>query len=167
MVTSLLTLAVVLVFMVGELALSRRNERLLLARGAVEAVDPVYVTMRWTYPGAFVAMAVEGIITRPEFGVVTIAGLAVFVAAKLLKYWAITTLGERWTYRVLVLPGAPLIARGPYRLVRHPNYVGVVGELAGAGLLTGARWSGPLAVLFFSWLLVRRITAEERALGLR
>jgi methyltransferase len=67
---------------------------------------------------------------------------------------------------VLVLPGAPLVSGGPYRLVRHPNYVGVVGELVAMALLSGARITGPLAVLGFGWLLLRRIAAEERALGL-
>ena len=60
------------------------------------------------------------------------AGLAVFfVGTKALKWWAILTLGPSWTFRVIVVPGAPLIASGPYRFVRHPNYVGVVGELIG------------------------------------
>jgi methyltransferase len=94
------------------------------------------------------------------------AGAMLLVAAKAIKFWAIATLGRRWTYRVLVLPGAPLVASGPYRFVRHPNYVGVVGELIAMALLSGARITGPLAVLVFGWLLVRRIAAEERALGL-
>jgi len=65
---------------------------------------------------------------------------------------------------VLVLPGVPLVTGGPYRFVRHPNYVGVVGELLGMALVTGARVTGPLGIVFFSWLLFRRIRAEDRAL---
>ena len=71
---------------------------------------------------------------------------------------------DRWTYKVLVLPGVPLVTGGPYRFVKHPNYVGVIGELIGMALMTGARVSGPLGLFFFSWLLIRRIQAEERAL---
>ena len=67
-------------------------------------------------------------------------------------------------YKVLVLPGVPLVTGGPYQFVRHPNYVGVIGELIGMALITGARVTGPFGVVFFSWLLVRRIRAEERAL---
>src|SRR5687768_9281569 len=157
-------LAVVLVLMLVELWLSTRHERLLRARGAVESPDPVYATMRWAYPAVFVAMAIEGFMSTPAPTAVMLAGVAVFVVGKLLKAWAIATLGERWTYRVLVLPGVPLVTDGPYQFVRHPNYVGVIGELIGMALVTGARVTGPLGVLFFSWLLVRRIRAEERAL---
>ena len=68
---------------------------------------------------------------------------------------------------MLVVPGAPLVASGPYRLMRHPNYVGVIGELIAMALLSAARITGVGAVIGFGWLLIRRIGAEERALGLR
>jgi methyltransferase len=157
-------LLVVLLFMLGELRVSTRNERLLRARGAVEPPDAVYSTMRWAYPAVFVAMAVEGMVFGPAPRRVLAAGVGVFATAKVVKLWAITTLGERWTYKVLMLPGVPLVTSGPYRFVRHPNYVGVVGELVGMALITGARVSGPLGLVFFSWLLMRRIQAEDRAL---
>ena len=157
-------LAVVLAFMLSELWLSMRHERTLRARGAFESTDPVYSTMRWAYPGVFVVIAVEGVLSPPASANVLAAGVAVFVAGKVVKGWAIATLGERWTYKVLVLPGVPLVTGGPYRFVRHPNYVGVLGELIGMALITGARVTGPLGVLFFSWLLARRIQAEDRAL---
>jgi methyltransferase len=67
---------------------------------------------------------------------------------------------------VLVLPGVPLVRSGPYALMRHPNYVAVVGELAGMALLTGARVAGPAGALLFVCLVYRRIQAEEAALGL-
>lgn len=162
---STVALAFVIITMLGELLVSRRNERRLLERGAVEPPDPVYATMRWAYPAAFAVMAAEGVFRDGATGAWTIIGLLIFAAGKLLKYWAIATLGDRWTYRVLVLPAEPLVQIGPYRLLRHPNYVGVVGELVGMALLTGAVVTGPPATLFFGWLLQRRIHAEERALG--
>lgn len=164
---SSLALAVAAIFMVAELWLSRRHERALLARGAVQPPDPVYPMMRWAYPAAFVTMAAEGAIVGAQPGTAAVAGLVVFALGKALKLWAIAILGERWTYRVFVLPDAPLVTRGPYRLMRHPNYVGVVGELVGMALVTGARVAGPLAIVFFSWLLWNRIVTEERALSLR
>jgi methyltransferase len=166
MVVPLAVLAVIVAVMLGELVISRRNERILLARGATAPPDPVYRTMQWAYPGAFIAMAIEGATAGIPPASVLWMGAIVFAAAKALKFWAIATLGVRWTYRVFVLPGAPLITSGPYRWVRHPNYVGVVGELLGMALLTGARVSGPVMIVFFSWLLRRRIQAEERALGI-
>jgi len=163
-VISFVALSVVLGLMVAELMVSTRNERLLRARGAVEPPDPVYPTMRWAYPAVFVAMAAEGALSGTVPRSVVVAGISVFAVAKFIKIWAISTLGERWTYKVLVLPGAPLIAEGPYRFVRHPNYVGVIGELVGMALIVGARVTGPLGLVFFSWLLVRRIRAEDQAL---
>jgi methyltransferase len=162
---SVAALALVVATMLGELRHSRRNEQILRARGAIEPPDPVYATMQWAYPVVFIAMALEGAIAGGEPGAATLAGLAVFTLGKLIKYWAIATLGVRWTYRVLVLPDVPLVDGGPYRFVRHPNYVGVIGELVGMALVTGARWTGVAGTLFFGWLLWRRIRAEEKALA--
>src|SRR5215208_7111789 len=87
-------LAVVVIMMLAELRLSRRNERDLVARGATEAVDPAYSMMRWAYPGAFIAMAVEGALLGVAVGAAAIVGAALLVAAKLFKFWAIATLGS-------------------------------------------------------------------------
>jgi methyltransferase len=163
-VVSLVSLAVVGIAMLGELRVSLSHERVLLRDGAIEPPDPVYATMRWAYPATFVAMAVEGSIGVPAPLPVAVAGFLVFVVAKALKYWAIASLGTRWTFRVLVLPGAPLVTSGPYRWFRHPNYIGVVGELVGFALLLGAWATGALSLAFFGYLLRRRIAAEDRAL---
>lgn len=157
-------LVVVMLFMLAELQLSSRNERLLRARGAIEPADPVYSTMRWAYPAVFVVMAAEGLLHSAVPTRVLMGGIAVFALGKVIKIWAIATLGERWTYKVLVLPGVPLVTVGPYRFIRHPNYLGVLGELLGMALITGARVTGPLGVVFFSWLLMRRVQAEDSAL---
>ena len=84
--------------------------------------------------------------------------------AKAIKYWAIATLGSRWTFRVLVPPSSTLITHGPYRYLRHPNYVGVIGELVGLALTARAVIAGTLSVAVFAALIVLRIRVEERAL---
>jgi methyltransferase len=112
-------------------------------------------------------MAAEGVFVGGPSERAALAGVILLVLAKAVKFWAIASLGKRWTYRVLVVPGAPLVASGPYRLMRHPNYVGVIGELIAMALLSGARVTGPLALIGFGYLLVQRIGAEERALGIR
>lgn len=165
--TPVITLVVVFASMLVELRVSQSHERALRARGAVAPRDPAYPLMRWSYPGVFVAMALEGALARAGSTAMLATGVAVFVAAKALKVWAIRTLGERWTFRVFVLPDAPLLAAGPYRLMRHPNYVGVLGEVFGVALVLGARITGPLSLVWFACLLRLRIAAEERALGLR
>ena len=156
----LIVLLAVVVMMLAELWLSTANERVLTANGAVRADDPVYAVMRLAYPGVFIAMALEGLLTGVELGPITFAGVALMFLAKALKFWAIASLGTRWTYKVLVMH------TGPYRWVRHPNYVAVVGELIAVALMTHARVTGPLGTLFFGWLLWRRIAAEERAMEL-
>jgi len=109
-------------------------------------------------------MLVEGAWRGLPPPAILIAGATVFVLAKALKWWAILTLGPFWTFRVIVVPGASLIASGPYRWLRHPNYVGVVGELAGAALMTGALVTGPIAAAGFLILLSKRIAVESRTL---
>ena len=160
------SLLAILLMMLAELRVSLAHERELFRAGAIEAPDPVYSTMRWAYPGTFVAMAIEGLVTAAPPGVFTVAGAVVFIAGKALKVWAIASLGTRWTYRVLVIPSAPLVTRGPYRFMRHPNYVGVVGELVGMALLVQAPVTGVLSVIGFGYLLNLRIRTEEQALGL-
>jgi methyltransferase len=159
-------LAVVAALMALEAYVSGRNERGLRARGAVEPPDDVHRLMRVAYPGCFLLMAIEGVL-RPAADIrVAAAGGLLFVAAKALKYWAVAALGPRWSFRVLILPGAPLVTAGPYRFVRHPNYLAVVGELASVALLAPAPLAGVLAVVGFGALLRRRVAVEERALGL-
>jgi methyltransferase len=158
-------IAAVAVMMLAEAAISRRHERILRASGAVEPGGDVYATMQWAYPAAFLAMAVEGAVLGPFPPTVIVGGVVLMIAAKLLKWWAMAALGVRWTFRVLVLPGAPLVTGGPYAIARHPNYVAVVGELVAMAMMTGARVIGPVGTLFFSWLILRRMRVENSALG--
>jgi methyltransferase len=157
-------LGAVLAMMLVELRISRRNERLLRDSGAVEAPQDVYARMQWAYPGAFVAMAVEGAIFGSGPGLNTLFGALLMVLSKAVKYWAVASLGHRWTFRVLVVPGSSLVVHGPYAVVRHPNYIAVVGELVSMALLVDARVTGPVATLLFSLLLRHRIRVENEAL---
>jgi methyltransferase len=158
--------ALAFVPMVAEALRSSVNERRLRARGAVEPEDDVIGIMRLAYPASFLAMMGEAWWQGGGWGRTAMAGAIVFVAAKALKYWAIATLGERWTFRVLVPPGSTRITTGPYALLRHPNYVAVVGELAGFALLAGAPLTGAAATIGFGALMLARIAVEERALRL-
>jgi methyltransferase len=160
-----LTLLAVMLLMIGEAVLSSFNERVLRARGAIEAHDPVLRTMQWAYPASFVAMAVEGALTGPSTPVLLPIGLALFGASKALKIWTITTLGVRWTFRILVLPDVPPISYGPYAVLRHPNYVAILGELISVGLIVWAPATAALALAWYGALLRRKMAVEDRALG--
>jgi methyltransferase len=162
---SAVVLLAVLLMMAGEALLSTYNERVLRSRGAIEAEGDVYRLMRWTYPGCFIAMAIEGAVRGPWSPSVLGAGLVVFGFAKALKLWAMTSLGFRWTYRVLILPDAPLVKSGPYRFLRHPNYLAVLGEIAGVALTLWAPLAGLAGLLGFGALMAARIRVEDRALG--
>ena len=151
--------------MLLEASRSRRNEAILRARGAVEPPGDVYAWMQVAYPGCFVAIVAESALRHPPAGAGAAAGAVIFLLAKALKYSAIAALGERWTFRVLVLPGEPLVATGPYRWLRHPNYVGVAGELIGAALLAGSPVTGVMAFVAFGGMMLARIRVEERALN--
>jgi methyltransferase len=164
MLTAAITVAVFLP-MVVEAGRAARNERAQRARGGREPAGDVYPLMRMAYPGAFAAMLIEGAVRGTPPVPVVAAGAALFVAAKALKWWAIHALGPFWTFRVIVVPGAPLVRRGPYRFLRHPNYVAVIGELVAVALATGASVAGPLATAGFGALVLKRIGVEERALA--
>jgi methyltransferase len=162
-VATLVTAAVLLLMLV-ELQLSIFNERSLRAKGAIEPADDVIRWMRIAYPGAFVLMGMEAATGGPLSRNWVIAGLVLFGWAKALKFWAMAHLGSRWTFRVLVLPGAPLVSSGPYKYLRHPNYVAVLGELIAVAIALQTPVTGAVATLGFAWLLRRRIQVEERAL---
>lgn len=158
---------VVLAFvpMIAEAALSARNERRLRAAGAIEPPGDVFAAMRIAYPACFAAILLEGWLRSAGSARLTVAGAAVFVAAKGLKYWAIASLGTRWTFRVLVPPKAGLVSSGPYRFLRHPNYAAVAGELLGIALMAAAPLAGTIAIVGFGGLMLARVRVEERALG--
>ena len=160
-------LAAAFVPMMVEARLAARNARALRDRGAVEPAGDVYEAMRVAYPVCFIAMAVEGWLRGAAVGATFALGATIFSLSKVLKYWAIATLGQRWTFRVLVPPDSPRIVRGPYRVLRHPNYIAVVGELVGMGLMAQAPVSGVAAVMGFGALMAARIRVEERALDTR
>lgn len=162
---ALVTVAAVIAVMAGEALLSNHNAGALRARGALEPPDDVYRTLRWAYPLAFLAMGAEGALAGPATPAALGLGLGVFGAAKALKAWAISSLGPRWTFRVLVPPGAPLVASGPYRWLRHPNYLAVGGEIVGVALTVWAPVTGAVALVGIGWLLRLRIAVEDRALG--
>jgi methyltransferase len=152
-------------FLLVEARRASHNERAQRARGGVEPQGDPYAIMRVAYPGAFLAMIIEGILRGSLAPGTVIAGSVLFILAKALKWWAMLSLGPSWTFRVIVVPGAELVTSGPYRYLRHPNYVAVVGELAGVALVSGARVAGPIATAAFVMLMLKRIAVENRALG--
>lgn len=151
---------------VAELVVSARHANALLRRGGVEYGLSHFPVMIVLHVALLAGCVLEPLLGHRSF--IPALGwtmLAVTVAANGLRWWCIASLGERWTARVIVLPGAPLVRRGPYRWFAHPNYAAVVIE--GAALpLTGSAWitAGAFTVLNAALLTVR-IRYETRALA--
>ena len=148
-----------------ELVISRRHERALRARGAVETGAGHYPLMVGLHAALLLGAPSEVLLLdRPFLPWLGWPMLAVVAATMALRYWVIATLGERWTTRVLVLPGAPLVARGPYRFLRHPNYLAVVLEVAALPLVHTAWITALVCSLANLLVLTLRIRVEDAAL---
>lgn len=142
-----------------ELLLSRRNEARLRLRGAVEAGANHYPVMVLLHVAWLAALWLLAWNKEPNMLLV-----AAFLALQPLRYWVIATLGDRWTTRVFVIPGASLIRTGPYRFFSHPNYLIVVLEIAILPLAFGLIWLAVLFSVLNAALLVWRIRIEQQAL---
>jgi len=164
LVTLGLFVALLVLQRVGELALSARNARLSLARGAREYGSrhfPMLVLVHVLFPLSLVA-EVLWLGSRP--GWLWPLWLGLWIGAQILRYAAVRALGDRWNVRILVIPGAPLVNSGPYRWLRHPNYVAVAVELLAGPMMFGA-WRTALAISALNAIALRaRIRAENRAL---
>jgi methyltransferase len=149
-----------------ELVLSARNARLARARGGVETGQGHYPVMALFHALLLIACALEVVLLRRPFpGLLGWVALAVVVMAQALRYWAIATLGWRWNTRIVVVPGATPVTAGPYRWVRHPNYLAVIAEMLALPLVHGAWLTAVIFSLGNALILRVRIRAEEQALG--
>jgi methyltransferase len=144
----------------GELVLARANTKRLLARGATEVAAGHYPLVVAMHAAWLISLWVWGR-DQPVSAVV----LAIFIVLQGLRIWVMATLGPRWTTRIIVVPGQPLISSGPYRILSHPNYAVVAAEIAVLPLALHL----PLLALIFTLLNVGvlgiRIRAEARALA--
>jgi methyltransferase len=149
-----------------ELVLSRRNAARSIARGGVEHGRGHYPWMVGVHTLFLLACPLEVWWLGRRFEArLGIPMLALVAAAMGLRYWAVTTLGERWNTRVIVEPGLTLIAAGPYRYLRHPNYLAVVIEILALPLVHSAWITATAFSLTNAVVLQTRIRVEEAALA--
>jgi methyltransferase len=149
-----------------ELVVSKRNAAWSFERGGRESGQGHYPAMVVLHSGFLVAMLVEASVRRPDVS----AGLAwsmlvLVVAAQGLRWWCIATLGRRWNTRVIIVPGLPPVTGGPYRLLRHPNYVAVVVEGVALPMVHAAWITAVVFTVANAALLRVRIRAEDAALA--
>jgi methyltransferase len=149
-----------------ELAISRANARRAFAQGGFETGRGHYRVMACLHTAFLLSCGLEVVLLRRPFpGSFGFVALLVALLAQALRYAAVLTLGERWNVRIIVWPSAPLVTRGLYRYVRHPNYVAVILELVAVPLVHGAVLTAVVFTLSNAVLLAVRIREEERALG--
>lgn len=153
-------LAVVTLQRAAEIVVSSRNTGKLMARGAVEVAPRHYPLIVAVHAAWLLSLWIFGH-GRP----VNFLALSGYLVLQGFRFWAMWTLGARWTTRIIVLPGHPLVSAGPYRFLSHPNYAVVAGEIALLPLVLGL----PLVAVVFTALnaavLTIRIRAESRALA--
>jgi methyltransferase len=163
MILALAIVALVAAQRLVELVYARRNTQALLARGATEVGGghyPLFVALH----AAWLVAIVVALPLRP---IIHWLPLGAYIVLEILRAWTVVSLGPYWTTRILTLPDAPLVKRGPYRFVRHPNYLIVVGEIALLPLVFGEIWVAVVFTVLNAGLLAWRIRAEEAALAPR
>jgi len=164
--TFLILLAILVIERIFELDLARRNARKAFEHGAVEVGQAHYRVMVAMHTLFIASCALEAIFfpTHLPPAIAWIA-LAAEVCAQLLRYWAVSTLGERWNTRIIVDQSATPVSSGPYQFMRHPNYLAVVIEIAAVPMIGGAIFMSTAFSIANAFVLAVRIPAEERALG--
>ena len=163
MTAYIVLIAAVALERLAELIISRRNLAWARSHGGFESGFGHYPFMVVLHTGLLVACLVEAA-QRPFIPALGWSMFAVVVLAQALRWWCITTLGHRWNTRIVVIPGLPLVGSGPYRWLRHPNYVAVVAE--GIALpLVHTSWVTAVVFTVLNAALLRvRISAENAAM---
>jgi len=166
MIWYVLLIAAVACERVAELVVSNRNLAWSRTRGGIEFGAGHYPVMVVLHTGLLVGCLAEVILLhRPFLPALGWPMLAIVVAAQALRWWCITTLGPQWNTRVVVVPGAPRVSGGPYRLIPHPNYVAVIAEGVALPLVHSAWITALVFTVLNAALLTTRITTENNALA--
>lgn len=148
-----------------ELVISKRHAQWAFSQGGVERGQRHFQVMKLLHTGFLFACAAEVILTPRSFWpALGWTALAVALASQALRYWAISSLGRYWNVRVIVIPDHPAVIAGPYRFLRHPNYVAVVLEGIAVPLIHNAWITAGVFTVLNAALLVVRIRCEEQAL---
>ena len=155
----------------AELAWSRLHERRMARRGGAVVREPAYAAMVAVHAGTLIAAPIEAWLrggpSSPTLRALSYAGMGGLAAATALRIWTLRTLGDSWSTRVTRFAGGGrrVVTDGPYRYIRHPNYVAVIIELASLPLVGGAVVTALAASALNALVLSRRIPFEERELG--
>ena len=159
MTLAILVLALVTIQRLAELVIARRNTERLLKAGAIEASPGHYPLIVALHAAWLIGLWILAYNIPPNLVLI-----GIFLILQALRVWVLVTLGPRWTTRIIILPGTPLVTSGPFRFLSHPNYCVVVAELLVLPLAFGLVWYGIIFSILNAMILTIRIRAENEAL---
>ncbi|MET3658042.1 isoprenylcysteine carboxyl methyltransferase family protein [Sporosarcina psychrophila] len=159
-----IVISIVILQRLVELVVAKRNEQWMRSQGAFEAGAAHYPIMVAMHIAFFISLLAEVILLDRSLSSIWIILLVIFLTAQVARIWCLTSLGKFWNTKIIILPGADVVQKGPYKWVRHPNYVIVTTELLVLPLMFGAYLTAIIFTLLNVWMLSVRIPAEEKAL---
>lgn len=149
---------------IAELAVAKRNEKWMLQQGAYEAGASHYPFIVALHVSFFISLILEVVFFDKTLSTWWPLWFSLFVVAQFARVWSLRSLGRFWNTKIIVLPGASIVKKGPYRWIRHPNYVVVVTEILVLPLLFQAYYTAFIFSVLNAFILSIRIAAEEQAL---
>ncbi|MFS0751615.1 isoprenylcysteine carboxyl methyltransferase family protein [Oceanobacillus sp. 1P07AA] len=150
---------------ITELIIAKRNEKWMLAKGGIEIEPQQHKWFIVVHSLFFLSIFIEIVITKST-AVPTLFTLwfSLFILTQFLRIWSISSLGKHWNTKIIILPGSTLVKRGPYKYIKHPNYIIVGIELFVIPMMFGAYWTAIIFPFLHLILMSIRIPAEEKAL---
>jgi methyltransferase len=159
-----IVISIVILQRLVELVVAKRNEKWMRGQGAFEAGAAHYPVMVSMHIAFFISLIAEVLLFDKSLSSVWILFLIIFLVTQLARIWCLTSLGKFWNTKIIILPGADVVQKGPYKWIRHPNYVIVATELLVLPLMFSAYFTAIIFSFLNVWMLSVRIPAEEKAL---
>lgn len=157
-------ITIVVIQRLVELLIAKRNEAWMRSQGAFEAGAKHYPLMVTMHVLFFISLILEVLIANRPLSPVWIVFLSVFLIAQVVRVWCLMSLGKFWNTKIIILPDADVVRKGPYAFIHHPNYVIVTTELLVLPLIFSAYFTAILFTMLNVWMLSVRIPTEEKAL---
>lgn len=152
---------------ISELFLAKRNEAATRKLGAVEYDREGYKYIVLLHTGFIICLLAEKLLLDRQLNSFSLLLFIIFVLTQLLRYWALSSLGIYWNTRILVVPNLNLVKKGPYKYIKHPNYLAVITEIAVIPLIFSCYLTAIVFTILNLVTLRRRIRIEEKALGIK
>ena len=160
----IIVITIVIIQRLVELIIARRNEKWMRSKGAFEIGADHYPLMVFMHVAFFISLLLEVLVFDRVLSPFWIALLTLFLIAQAARMWCLISLGKFWNTKIIILPGADVVRKGPYKFIRHPNYLIVTTELLVLPLLFSAYFTAIFFTLLNIWMLSIRIPTEEKAL---